>query len=447
MVTSCTGVGQLTGSAVAISERFAADLSGSRWTPCGARDAHRGAGDCAMRALRFARVAQRRLCTYIEPELRPRKGERVDSVTDLILKERAAHMERIANAWCTDKAVVARIKKDKLGSKKGSHAAKRSMQRQESAKARQDHKAVFIGRGGAGGVKRGVQGGEKKLTDWHGINREGLREVALLGHSNCGKSALLNVLAAEKVSEGPAEVHARAGWTATLSFYRIEPPDAALFDPAYAGVAAMEDEERRRRPRLVLVDTPGYGFAVGEKAQEQHHSDLLADYTSRSPHLRVAVMLIDSTRGLCAADRRVLRALGRSGVSVLPVLTKVDLLRPDELAASHAIVVEQLAATVAAAEGVRPTAFVDLSRPLPMISSLFFAGIRSFWRDVAYRLARVEERRANAEPIDVADDGAEAEAAAEAEEEPEEEPRGLSREEESARWRERVKAYVSKSYG
>ena len=87
----------------------------------------------------------------------------------------------------------------------------------------------------------------------------------------------------------------------------------------------MEDEERRRRPRLVLVDTPGYGFAVGEKAQEQHHSDLLADYTSRSPHLRVAVMLIDSTRGLCAADRRVLRALGRSGVSVLPVLTKVDL--------------------------------------------------------------------------------------------------------------------------
>ena len=210
---------------------------------------------------------------------------------------------------------------------------------------------MFIGRGGAGGVKRGVQGGEKKLTDWHGINREGLREVALLGHSNCGKSALLNVLAAEKVSEGPAEVHARAGWTATLSFYRIEPPDAALFDPAYAGVAAMEDEERRRRPRLVLVDTPGYGFAVGEKAQEQHHSDLLADYTSRSPHLRVAVMLIDSTRGLCAADRRVLRALGRSEVSVLPVLTKVDLLRPDELAASHAIVVDQLAATVAAAEG------------------------------------------------------------------------------------------------
>ena len=128
------------------------------------------------------------------------------------------------------------------------------------------------------------------------------------------------------------------------------------------------------------------------------------------------------------------------------MLTKVDLLRPDELAASHAIVVEQLAATVAAAEGVRPTAVVDLSRPLPMISSLFFAGIRSFWRDVAYRLARVEERRANAEPIDDVADGAEAEAAAEAEEEPEE-PRGLSREEESARWRERVKAYVSKSYG
>ena len=83
-----------------------------------------------------------------------------------------------------------------------------------------------------------------------------------------------------------------------------------------------------------------------------------------------------------------------------------------------------------------------------MISSLFFAGIRSFWRDVAYRLARVEEHRANAAPIDdVADGSAEAEAAAEAKAKAEEEPRGLSREEESARWRERVKAYVSKSYG
>ena len=156
-----------------------------------------------MRALRVQRVLQRRLCTYIEPELRPRKGERVDSVTDLILKERAAHMESIANAWCTDKAVVARIKKDKLGSKKGSHAAKRSMQRQESAKAKTTR---------VPSAEAPAASSVGRREEAHRLARNqprGAAQVALLGHSNCGKSALLNVLAAEKVSEGPAEVYAR----------------------------------------------------------------------------------------------------------------------------------------------------------------------------------------------------------------------------------------------
>ena len=58
-------------------------------------------------------------------------------------------------------------------------------------------------------------------------------------------------------------------------------------------------------------------------------------------------------------------------------------------------------------------------------------------------MAIEEERHAAAANLPPA--GAEAEP--EAEEEPEEEPRGVSREEDSARWRERVKAYVSKSYG
>ena len=215
--------------------------------------------------------------------------------------------------------------------------------------------------------------------------------MALLGHSNCGKSALLNVLAAEKVSEGPAEVHARAGWTATSSIgsSRRTPRCLTRRTPALRPWRTRSAGGRagaRRYARLRLCG--------GREAQEQHHSDLLADYTSRSPHLRVAVMLIDSTRGPCAADRRVLRALGRSGVSVLPC-SRRSTSSTRRLAASHAIVVEQLAATVAAAEGGRSAAFVDLSRPLPMIS-LFFAGIRSFWRGVARRLARVEERRANA---------------------------------------------------
>ena len=53
-------------------------------------------------------------------------------------------------------------------------------------------------------------------------------QVALLGHSNCGKSALLNALTGSSVKRGPAGVHARAGWTAELSFFRVFPAESQM---------------------------------------------------------------------------------------------------------------------------------------------------------------------------------------------------------------------------
>ena len=69
---------------------------------------------------------------------------------------------------------------------------------------------------------------------------------------------------------------------------------------------------------------------MGHAGQLQAWGELVADHLDHSPRLQLAVMLVGCTRGPCAVDRQVLRHIGRAGVPLLPVLTKADLLAPEE---------------------------------------------------------------------------------------------------------------------
>ena len=122
-------------------------------------------------------------------------------------------------------------------------------------------------------------------------------------------------------------MHARAGWTAHLSFVRV-----------------VKAGHERGQGAVMLVDTPGYGFSVGANVQLRHlralpdlepcpnpdadpcshptpnpsltrartrshtlallrHFRALIDqYMHESRHLTASVLLIDSTRGVCAAE-------------------------------------------------------------------------------------------------------------------------------------------------
>lgn len=314
-------------------------------------------------ALRPTLVASVRTCVTTV-RARKRRDERVDSVDEIILADRELHSLRIEEEP-VDSGVLAHIRSLHLGRRKRWHSQKAVQWRRNSLVETLGAQSVLLGRTGLG-----------MRQDWDRLNREGLPEVLLFGHSNCGKSALLNALAGEPARKGPAEVNPRAGWTAELGFYRIHPKAAKREGALVQGV--------------VLVDSPGYGFAVGSSRQLKAWGALLADYMDHSPRLRLAVMLIDSTRGLCLADRRVLKRVAATSVPLLGVLTKVDLLDEADLAASHAIVTEQMAD--AAAE-----AGAHLRPPLLMLSSHFCTGVGHAWTAVLRELAAIENERSERE--------------------------------------------------
>lgn len=53
------------------------------------------------------------------------------------------------------------------------------------------------------------------------ILRHMLPEIAFAGHSNCGKSTLVNSMVGVLPKKGPAKISNRAGWTDQICFYQV----------------------------------------------------------------------------------------------------------------------------------------------------------------------------------------------------------------------------------
>lgn len=170
---------------------------------------------------------------------------------------------------------------------------------------------------------------------------------------------------------GLAEVNTRAGWTMRLHFYWVRP--RGLLDAAVAG------SERG----AVLVDTPGYGHAVGDQSELRHWRSLIDAYVDGSASLQLGLLLVDSTRGLCDADRRVLRLLWKRRVPTVAALTKCDLLTPDDLARSHAVVAAQIDDAL---RGGGDGGGKGSDVPLLLLSSHFYGGVERLWDELAARL-------------------------------------------------------------
>lgn len=182
-------------------------------------------------------------------------------------------------------------------------------------------------------------------------------ELALVGRSNAGKSALLNALTGYRAHKGAASVHARPGWTTSIQFFEMRAPNM------------MPHED----PLMTLVDLPGYGPAVADAAAKALWQRATKRYMRSRSQLAGAFVLIDSSLGLTPDDHAFLDFLDSArGGEPLPyhgVLTKCDLLEPFELAQSYALIEKELAARKGYAGG-----------DLPICSAKNSAGVAELWR-------------------------------------------------------------------
>jgi GTP-binding protein len=131
-------------------------------------------------------------------------------------------------------------------------------------------------------------------------------EMAFAGRSNVGKSSLINALVGH---HGLARTSNTPGRTQELNFFEV--PHAALF----------------------LVDMPGYGFAKAPKDKVDAWTRLVRDYLRGRPNLVRVFLLIDARHGIKSADEPIMELLDEAAVSYQVVLTKIDKLKPAQVAA------------------------------------------------------------------------------------------------------------------
>ena len=129
-----------------------------------------------------------------------------------------------------------------------------------------------------------------------GEPRPGPPEVAIAGRSNVGKSSFLNALTGRR---GLARTSRTPGRTRQVNFFLLN-------------------------ERFVLVDLPGYGFAVGSEEERRAWGPLVEGYLRARPTLRGVVLLVDIRRGLEAEEHELLAFLAHVRLPAVVVATKLD---------------------------------------------------------------------------------------------------------------------------
>jgi len=123
-----------------------------------------------------------------------------------------------------------------------------------------------------------------------------LPQVAIAGHSNVGKSTLLNVLFGRK---GLVKTSKAPGCTRLLNLFEVD-------------------------ERLLVVDLPGYGFARASKKEQARWSSLIEHYLMAEPGPKLVLMLLDIRHGPKASDLRLIEWLNAQGIRWQPIATKAD---------------------------------------------------------------------------------------------------------------------------
>ena len=139
-----------------------------------------------------------------------------------------------------------------------------------------------------------------KLKDAQG---RPLKEIALAGRSNVGKSSLINHLLGKKM----AKVSSTPGKTQQLIFFSV-------------------NEE------FILTDLPGWGFAKAPKHVMKEWSQAVDEYLCHRESLQLLIVLVDCRRELEQEEKQLLDFAKAKGLLRIVLLTKTDKLSLKQIA-------------------------------------------------------------------------------------------------------------------
>ncbi len=129
-------------------------------------------------------------------------------------------------------------------------------------------------------------------------------EVAFVGRSNVGKSALVNALANRRQL---ARVSNTPGRTQVINLFSVDGDDGGT-----------------------LVDLPGYGFAKASKSVRRDWPEMIEGYLIEREPLAMVYVLVDGLIGPTPLDTRMLEWLRYHGVPHTVVATKADKVKPSK---------------------------------------------------------------------------------------------------------------------
>lgn len=133
-------------------------------------------------------------------------------------------------------------------------------------------------------------------SDYRKCPATGKPEYAFIGRSNVGKSSLINMLTCNK---GLAKTSVRPGKTQLINHFLIN-------------------------NQWYLVDLPGYGYARTSKTSRAAWQKMITDYMVNREQLVNTFVLIDSRIPPQKIDLDFISFMGRNGLPLAIVFTKVD---------------------------------------------------------------------------------------------------------------------------
>ncbi len=134
------------------------------------------------------------------------------------------------------------------------------------------------------------------LTDYGPFEGRGLKQIAVVGKSNVGKSTLINKLCRRNKL---ARTSSTPGKTRLINIFLLN-------------------------DSFHLVDLPGYGFAKVDKKEKLRWGQMMQDYFTRSEELVHVLCLVDIRHDPTEDDLTMNRFLRETGIPFSVVATKAD---------------------------------------------------------------------------------------------------------------------------